>query len=353
MILGGIALLVGLIWFLAGSQISHGTLFETYFSESVQGLEVGAAVKYRGVTIGRVTDIGLTSAEYGGRQPIQLERNTYRLVFVRYAVDTKKVGQMPDTSEAVSLGLRIRLASQGITGLSYLELDFVNPARYPAQDVPWQPMATYIPSMPSTFAQVQDAAQQVLAKLSQVDIDALATQVTGLLTDLRTDFAKGDVHQTLAEATALLRSTSEAVRAADLPGLTAEFRQTSTALRDTFQGEEMQKLLSQCRNGGGSAGHRGGATAGADRLGAGDGAARRQWHVGPRTGSRAAAARHAGHGAEPPRDEQIIAALSGAGVRPASTARRGGADEAALGVGGRGGADRLFVAAEQALCAAA
>jgi hypothetical protein len=116
MILGGIALLVGLIWFLAGSQIVHGTLFETYFSESVQGLEVGAAVKYRGVTIGRVTDIGLTSAEYGGRQPIQLERNTYRLVFVRYAVDTKKVGQMPDTSEAVSLGLRIRLASQGITG---------------------------------------------------------------------------------------------------------------------------------------------------------------------------------------------------------------------------------------------
>ena len=194
----------------------------SYFSESVQGLEVGAAVKYRGVTIGRVTDIGLVSAEYGGRQPIQLERNTYRLVFVRYAVDTKKVGQMPDTSEAVSLGLRIRLASQGITGLSYLELDFVDPAHYPAQDVPWQPTATYIPSMPSTFAQVQDAAQQVLAKLNRVDIDALATQLTGLLTDLRTDFAKGDVHQTLAEASALLRTTDEAVRAADLPGLTAD-----------------------------------------------------------------------------------------------------------------------------------
>ncbi len=69
----------------------------------MQGLEVGAAVKYRGVTIGRVTDIGLTSAEYGGRQPIQLERNTYRLVFVRYAVDTKKVGQMPDTARPCRL----------------------------------------------------------------------------------------------------------------------------------------------------------------------------------------------------------------------------------------------------------
>jgi ABC-type transporter Mla subunit MlaD len=243
LIVGGVALLVGLIWFLTGSQISHGTLFESYFSESVQGLEVGATVKYRGVTIGRVTDIGLVSAEYGGGQPLDIERNTYRLVFVRYAVDTAKIGQMPETGEAVALGLRARLASQGITGLSYLELDFVDPAHYPAQDVPWQPKATYIPSMPSTLAQVQDAAQQVLAKLNRVDIDTLAMQLNGLLTDLRADFGKGDVHQTLTEATALLRTTSEAVRAADLPGLTAEIRQTSAALRDTLQGEQMQKLL--------------------------------------------------------------------------------------------------------------
>jgi paraquat-inducible protein B len=97
--------------------------------------------------------------------------------------------------------------------------------------------------MPSTLAQVQDAAQQVLAKLNRVDIDTLAMQLNGLLTDLRADFGKGDVHQTLTEATALLRTTSEAVRAADLPGLTAEIRQTSAALRDTLQGEQMQKLL--------------------------------------------------------------------------------------------------------------
>ena len=67
------------------------------------------------------------------------------------------------------------------------------------------------------------------------------------------------MHQTLAEATALLRTTNEAVRAADLPGLTADIRQTSTALRDTLQGEQMQKLLTNAGAGGRSAGHRGGA----------------------------------------------------------------------------------------------
>ena len=150
---------------------------------------------------------------------------------------------MPDTAEAVKTGLRARLASQGITGLSYIELDFVNPADYPPQLVPWQPKADYIPSVPSTLTQVQDAAQQVLARLNRVDIEKLATQLTGLLVDLRTELSTGDVHTTLAEATNLLRRTSDAVQAADLPGLTADLKRSSASLRDTLQGEQMQKLL--------------------------------------------------------------------------------------------------------------
>jgi paraquat-inducible protein B len=243
LIIGGLALLVALIWFLGGGRISHGSLFESYFSESVQGLEVGASVKYRGVTIGRVTDLGLASAEYGVDPALEQERRTYRLVFVRFEVDPSRIGRMPATRVAVELGLRTRVAAQGITGLSYVELDFVDPARYPAQDVPWTPKAEYIPSMPSTFSQVQDAAQQVLAKLNRIDIDALATQLTALLTDLRTELSTGEVHNTLLAARTLLRTTNDAVQAADLPGLTGDMKTTSTSLRDTVQSESVKKLL--------------------------------------------------------------------------------------------------------------
>jgi ABC-type transporter Mla subunit MlaD len=243
LLVGGVVLALALIWFLAGNQITHGTLFESYFSESVQGLEVGSTVKYRGVTIGRVSDIGLVSAEYAEGKPLDLERRTYRLVFVRFQVDTSKLGQVPDTASAVGLGLRARLAAQGITGLSYLELDFVDPARYPALEVPWQPKAQYIPSMPSTLTQVQDAAQQVLARLNRIDIDKLSNQLNSVLADLHDEMATGDLHTALQAAAGLLRTTDDQVKAADLPGLTADIRKSSAALRDTFQGERMQQLL--------------------------------------------------------------------------------------------------------------
>jgi ABC-type transporter Mla subunit MlaD len=243
LIVGGGALFVALIWFLGGTQLTHGIVFETYFHESVQGLEVGAPVKYRGVTLGRVTDIGLVTAEYGQSTPLDAGRETYQLVFVRSIVDADKLGRVPDAAEAVKSGLRARLASQGITGLTYIELDFVNPSDYPPLSVPWTPKAAYIPSMPSTFAQVQDAAQQALAKFNHLDLDKLSAEYAGLAADLRTELSSGDVHHTLAEATSLLEETKHAVREADLPGLTSDLKRTSVSLRDVLQSQDTQKLL--------------------------------------------------------------------------------------------------------------
>jgi ABC-type transporter Mla subunit MlaD len=244
LIVGGMILLLALVWFLAGNQFTHGTLYESYFSESVQGLDVGGDVKFRGVTVGRVTGLGLVSAEYGGDRMYDPARQSSRLVFVRFEIDTARIGRFADTPTAVSQGLRVRLATQGLTGLSYLELDFVDPKQYPALQVPWQPTAQYIPSMPSTLTQVQDAATALLQKLNQVDIEKLLTQATDLVAALHGELADGgDIHEMLAAATQTLRDTDAAVRDADLAGLTADLKRTSATLRDTVGGRQVQKLL--------------------------------------------------------------------------------------------------------------
>jgi ABC-type transporter Mla subunit MlaD len=244
LILAGGALLAGLVWFLGGTRISKGTLFESYFRESVQGLEVGAPVKYRGVTIGRVTEIGLVTADYDMGTVVQLNRQIYRMVLVRYLVDRAKFGnRLPETEDAVKLGLRARLASAGLTGVTYIEMDFANPDRYPYVPVPWTPTASYIPSMPSTLLEVQDAAQQLLRRLDQVDIVRLSNAMTGVLEDLRATLASGDVHAVLGEAATLLRTTDNSVKAVDLAGLAADLRQTSGAIRELAQSRDLQRTL--------------------------------------------------------------------------------------------------------------
>lgn len=237
------ALLLGMMLFLLGNRLREGKRYETYYSESVQGLEVGAPVKYRGVTIGRVTDIGLTSAAYLRGQPPDARMASFRLVFVRFVIDPSKVGRLPDTASAVQSGLRARLASQGLTGLSYVELDFASPNRYPPISVPWKPEGEYIPSMPSTLTQVQDAGQLLLAQLSHLKIDALAANLDGLITDLRGQMRDGDAQKALAGLAGLTAAAQQQLAGADLPGLSAALRQTAAAAQTLLAGKETRGAL--------------------------------------------------------------------------------------------------------------
>ncbi len=224
MVVAGLVLAVGFVLFLTASRFGNtNVLYETYVRESVQGLEVGAPVRYRGVAIGRVAEIGLVAAEYPKPNTEDLEA-AFQLVFVRFAVDTVKIGEAPPVAEAVKLGLRVRIAAQGITGVNYLEVDFVDPDRFPPREVPWEPRSAYIPAVPSTVQQVQNAAEVLLQRLQDVDLQGLIGNVVRLMADLRGQVHDGDVAVALREAVALLRSLREAAASADLPGAMIEAR---------------------------------------------------------------------------------------------------------------------------------
>jgi paraquat-inducible protein B len=236
LLLLGLAAVIGLVLFLTGNQIRHGVRYETYFRESVQGLDVGAPVKYLGVTLGQVTEIGLVSAAYGRDAPQDLRRAAARQVLVRFIIDPSRLGRVPDAETAIRLGLRVRLATQGLTGLTYLELDFVDPVRFPVEQVPWAPQETYIPSMPSTITQVQVQAEALLDKLNRVDLDKITTSLQTVLDDTHTQLTSGDLHQTLTQATATLLAAQEAIKGADLPALSAD-------LRNTIGGKQTKDML--------------------------------------------------------------------------------------------------------------
>lgn len=234
LVLAGLGLGLGFVLFLTANRPGDSAvMYETYLRESVQGLEVGTAVRYRGVSIGRVEEVGLVSAEYR-RAESDSFGPAFQLVFVRFSVDTRRVGEAPSMDDAIRLGLRARIAAAGITGVYYVELDFVDPERFPVSDVPWEPRHTFIPAIPSTVAQVQNAAEALLQKLEGVDVGGLLENLTGLLSDLRRETREGgDVAQTLQEAAALLRTLRAAAEEADVPGVLGELRGAAAEARGT------------------------------------------------------------------------------------------------------------------------
>lgn len=212
-------------------------LFETYIEEAVQGVSEGSAVKFRGIQIGSVRDVDIAANTYGYDGNSDVERRTKRYARVVFAMDITDVEEPEAFADfirsEVADGLHVYVKSQGITGLSYIDLDYGHPAK---GELPfdWEPQYQYIPSAPSlakTLTDVLQTMSQEIHSLSQIkDAVTNLTARTTLLADTATSainsIEKGLagvpatltlVTNTLADADAILRAALPA--AAELPDL--------------------------------------------------------------------------------------------------------------------------------------
>jgi ABC-type transporter Mla subunit MlaD len=237
--------LVLLIMVLTGDRLNPGVEYESYFRESVQGLEVGSPVKYRGVTLGHVTKIGLVAAEYGEQGDAPIDASWFRLIVVRYKLNPKQIGRLPDADSIVKDGLRVRLANQGLTGVMYLELDFVQATRNALQTLPWTPLVQYIPSVPSTISQVQENVTRLLDKIDQVDLNAITKNIDGLVSDVRHDIKEGDVHAALGQAQAAIADVRAQLKVADLAALSQQLQKTAASVQTLADGRQTRAVVQQ------------------------------------------------------------------------------------------------------------
>src|SRR5215470_11941080 len=143
----------------------------SYFDESVQGLDVGSPVKFRGVTIGTVGDITLAP----DHRNVQVTSDIYVDALKRLGLEVPKKGGQP-----LDPSLRVQLVSAGITGVRFLQTDFFDPERYPPPALSFPPPWNYLPSTPSTLKSLEDAAVEIVDKLPHLEDVANVT-----LSDLR------------------------------------------------------------------------------------------------------------------------------------------------------------------------
>jgi phospholipid/cholesterol/gamma-HCH transport system substrate-binding protein len=158
--------------------------FETYFNNSIAGLELGAPVRFRGVPLGQVTQILTSSATYERDVPLN-KRREYIVVRVKVNLSAREAAQMrEDAVTLVSKGLRAQTELAGITGQQYLALDFMDPKKYPPLQFQWTPKYMYLPSAPSSAGEIVAKAQSFLASLNEADIRQLGQNLNTLVTDV-------------------------------------------------------------------------------------------------------------------------------------------------------------------------
>jgi len=145
------------IWLGASRFFEESRRFVTYFSESVQGLDAGASVKYRGVPVGRVDAIHI--APDG--------------VLIEVAMDCDV-----DVARALKAdeSLRATLELSGITGLRYIEIDrHVGDALHQSPTLTFKPPAEVIPSARSSFKAIQVALEDVYDHFMQLDLHGISS----------------------------------------------------------------------------------------------------------------------------------------------------------------------------------
>ena len=137
----------------------------TYTVENISGLDVSSPVKYRGVPIGRVTNIRVSPQTV----TIEIDFELFVDRLITIGSDITRLRGMIDarTMEA----FRTQLVSNPVTGEAYLLLDLPdNPP--PPMTLGFTPARTYIPSMPSMMSTVKDRLPEFLDR-AQMTLDVL------------------------------------------------------------------------------------------------------------------------------------------------------------------------------------
>jgi phospholipid/cholesterol/gamma-HCH transport system substrate-binding protein len=215
-ILGVVMGVVAVIWVGATSYFQKGATYVSYFDESVQGLQLNTAVKFRGVDVGLVESI-------------------------RVAPDNRNIGvvmkiNMKDELHKNSLA---QLKSAGITGIMFVELDLRKPGEKdlsPKIDFPSE--YPIIPSRPSEMQRLVAGANEIVEKFNQIDAKGISDQLIATTKALEELIQSKQITSILARVDAAAGNLDRLTARADKILGEAGLDKTMAEARETIKGAQ-------------------------------------------------------------------------------------------------------------------
>jgi phospholipid/cholesterol/gamma-HCH transport system substrate-binding protein len=151
-IIGLLILSAVIIWVGASRILMKGSLYAVYFDESVQGLQVDSAIKYRGVEIGTVQSIGVAP--------------DHRLIEVIMKIDLESNMQHQTIAS---------LKTAGITGIVFIELDRIAEGELAnSPKLHFKPDYPVIPSRKSEISRFLSDTSIIMQNIKDIDFKGIS-----------------------------------------------------------------------------------------------------------------------------------------------------------------------------------
>ena len=211
---------------------AHKDRYLLYFKGSVSGLAVGAAVRLRGIAIGRVLDIQLifNVDDYDFQIPVLVEVEPER---IGVSGDPGRIEQAAVVERLVANGLRGQLKSDNLlTGALYVDLDFHPnaPPERPARHGDY----VVLPTVPAPLEALTTKATSVLEKLDRLPIEQLGRDLAQAAAGANALINSRELQGAVAEmqaALAAVRKSAERLDGELAPQLSEALRATSTTMK--------------------------------------------------------------------------------------------------------------------------
>lgn len=217
-VLGALALAIVTVLILAsGHLFRHTREYVLFFRGNVNGLRVGAPVKFKGVEIGSVQRILLNlRLEQGSTRKSALTEITIPVVIeidqgklARYGTGTFDLSDPASIRVAIAAGLRAQLAMESLlTGLLYVDLEMY-PETAPRMILKPGGSLPEIPTIPNALEEAQSAAARVVSALDQVDFPKVFQTVSDTLESIRDIVRSPETKETFVNLNRTLTTFNE------------------------------------------------------------------------------------------------------------------------------------------------
>ena len=228
-VLGALVLIVAaLLSFRSSHLFSKPGRFVAYFNESVQGLDVGGAVKLRGVRAGRVVAIRVHYDAKTRQSQVAVVGELEQNMISDRAGQTIKITDRTTLQRLIEEGLRAKIDLVGITGLQFVELDFLDPQQFPAPRLESGAEYPVVPTVPSGMSELIANLSKIVNNLKQIDFAGLSHELKSLLATANQEVGDLDLKKMVTKVTAAAESIEALAGSAEAKAAFANLNKTAT-----------------------------------------------------------------------------------------------------------------------------